>query len=223
MSNNYFVKFLDHSPEFYALIRQRPTAFVLLALIADRARKSPLDIDDGVEIGEAYIGDVEEYKATPQSYRTDKKYLEKFKIATFKSTNRGTIAKIVNSSIFDISRVSSTNSSTNQQQTASNQLTTKQEVRGEKEEESQAKPMEKKDFFHAGNPTTHLAVSSTRNLTDKNLDKEAYWDKYALKEANELNIEPYSDKYNNGREDFIHKATVKSPNSIRAFLRNANE
>ena len=215
---------MENSPEFQALISQRPTAFVLLAIIADRARKVPLKVDDGNEVGEAFIGDYVTYKSTPQGYRTDKKYLEKFKLVTFRTTNRGTIAKIVNSSIFDISRTSSTNKLTDPQQESSYQIVTKQEVRNEKEEESQAKPMEKKDFFHIRTPSTHLiALNKNRNLTDKNLSKEEYWDKYAPREANELSIEMYSDQYNNGREDFIKSAIYKSENSIREFLKNAND
>lgn len=129
MENKYFIKFVEHSPEFYELIKQRPTAFVLLALIVDRARKTPLAINDGIEIGEAYIGDYKEYGATRQSYRTDVDYLVNYKIITIKITNRGTIAKIVNTSIFDISRNLSTNKLTNNQPTTNQQATTKQEVR----------------------------------------------------------------------------------------------
>ncbi|MDQ5981845.1 MAG: hypothetical protein QG570_603 [Patescibacteria group bacterium] len=224
MENIYFIKFIEHSLEFYELIRQRPSAFVLLAIIADRARKVQLDIGDGTEVGEAYIGDFRVYGATLQSYRTDKRYLEKFKIVTFRSTSKGTVAKIVKPSIFDISRNSATNKLTDYQITNNNLSATKQEVRSEKKEESQAQPMEKKDFFHIKTSTSHLiSPNNIHNLTDKKLGKEEYWDKYAPKEANELNIEMYSDQYNNGREDFVKKGKYKSVNSIREFLKNAND
>jgi len=99
----HFVKFLENSPEFEALIAARPSAFGLLALIAYRARKTGLSINDGIETGEAFIGDFEKYGATEQSYLTDKKYLEKYKLATFRSTSTGTIAKIINSCVFEAS------------------------------------------------------------------------------------------------------------------------
>ena len=100
----HFIKFLEDSPEFEALIVARPTAFALLGLIAYRARKAGLKIDDGIGVGEAYIGDFKSYGVTEQVYRTDKEYLKKYKIATFKPTTKGTIAKIVNPCVFDISR-----------------------------------------------------------------------------------------------------------------------
>ncbi len=215
MENKYFIKFMEHSSEFYELIRQRPSAFVLLALIVDRSRKVSLDINDGIEVGEAFIGDVEKYKATPQSYRTDKRYLEKFKLVTFKSTNKGTVAKIVKSSIFDISRTTPTSNLTNQQQSSNIQLTTKQEERSNKEEESQAKPMEKKDFFH-DIPLNPSMISLTKV-------SQEYWDLHAQKIAEAIGIEHDSWKFINGERDWLKKAKVATPKSIKAFLESAND
>lgn len=229
----YFVRFLDHSPEFYELIKQRPTAFVLLAIIADRARKMPMDINDGRDVGEALIGDYKQYGATPQSYRTDKKYLEMFKMTTFKTTNKGTIAKIVNSSIFDISRVSSTNKLTDQQQATNMQATTKQEVRSEIKERgaSQAKPMEKKDFFHETTTSALLKAPNDTSNEDvepaparyKNTVSEEYWDDNAPRIAKGIGIDEYSDKYTNGKADWLMKAHTATHNSIEKFLVQAND
>lgn len=207
MKTKYFVKLYEDSVEFKELIRRRPTSFVLLALIATRARKVSSDIPDATKIGEAFIGDYKEYGATLQSYRTDKKYLEKFKIVTFKTTNRGTVAKIVDTSIFDISRVSPTSELTDQQQSNNIRLTTKQEVRGEKEEDEQshAKPMEKKNFFH------EIAVVS-----------EDYWDKCAPAIAKSMDIDVYSDRYVDARADWLMKADRANPSSIRSFLKFSN-
>jgi len=133
----YFVKFLEDSPEFEALIVARPTAFALLGLIAYRARKAGLKIDDGIGVGEAYIGDFKSYGVTERVYRTDKQYLEKYKITTFKATSKGTIAKIVNPCVFDISRDyaptdKATDKATDERRTSDGRATTNQE--GKKEE-----------------------------------------------------------------------------------------
>jgi hypothetical protein len=135
----FFVKLIEESEEFEILVKQRPTAFVLLTLIAIRARKVPLAISDGLEIGEALIGDFESYGATEQSYRTDKKYLKEWGFATFRSTNRGTIAKVVGSSIFDISRESSTSRSTGLQRASNGQPTDSQRLNKKVEEREKKK------------------------------------------------------------------------------------
>lgn len=217
MEKTYFVKFVDHSPEFYALIKQRPTAFVLLAIIASRARKVAIDIDDGIEVGEAFIGDFEKYKATLQSYRTDKKYLEKFKLATFKITNRGTVAKIVNSSIFDISRNSPTSKLTDKKQANNMQQTTKQEVIRQKTEEGASLATEKNSFFQDVPRVDSFKGSSLPN------NKEDYWDLHAPRIAENMGIEQDSWKFINGKEDWLKKAKTPTPNSIKAFLESANE
>ncbi len=223
MENKYFIKFIEHSVEFYELIRQRPTAFVLLSLIADRARKVPLDINDGIEVGEAFIGDYKEYCATPQSYRTDKKYLEKFKIVTFNTTNKGTIAKIVKSSIFNISRDSSTDRLTDKQQKIDKHITTKQEVRSEKEgrKKSKAKPMKKNDFSHESTSDNYLNPLTSAQY--KNHVTENYWNLYAPAIADRIEVSEESLQYANAKRDWLKKAKVASISSVLAFLENAND
>lgn len=225
MKNIYFVKLVEHSPEFYALIKKRPTAFVLLAVIADRARKVPLDIDDGLEVGEAFIGDYAEYGATPQSYRTDKQHLERLKIATFKSTNKGTIAKIVNSSIFDISRISPTSKSTDQQQTDNMQLTTKQEERDQIKERGASLAIEKNSFFQDRPVSSSIATHSSPNRRSIHtpIDKEDYWNIHAPRIADEMGIEEDSWKFINAKSEWLKKATTPTFNSIKAFLELAND
>lgn len=212
---------MERSPEFDALIKKRPTAFVLLAIIAKRARKVPLKVDDGYEVGEAFIGDYKEYGATQQSYRTDKKCLENFKLVTFKTTNRGTVAKIVNSSIFDISRESSTSKVTDKQQSNNMQLTTKQEVRSENEEESQAKPIEKKAFFN-DIPLNHSSPSLKSSFPYKEVSED-YWEFYAPAIATEMGFNEESWAFINGKRDWIKKAKVATKNSIKRFLERAND
>jgi hypothetical protein len=102
MDDKGFIKFIRESKEYEMLILRRPTAFVLLSLIVKRAKRTNDHPYPELEMGEALIGDYRIYGATERTYRTDKKYLEKFNFSTFKTTSKGTIAKLTNSSVFDI-------------------------------------------------------------------------------------------------------------------------
>jgi hypothetical protein len=77
-----------------------PYCLNLLNIIAYRASRN----GDGLERrpGEALIGDYENYGMTERVYRTTKKRLTKWHLATFRTTNKGTIATLNDSSIYDI-------------------------------------------------------------------------------------------------------------------------
>lgn len=113
------------SKNLQELIRRRPTAFVLLTLIALRARRKNDSNFDDLELYEALVGDHKTYGVTQQVYRTDKQLLEMFKFSTFRATNKGTIAKLVDSTIFDIN-VQDTNDQTNEQLTSNQRATNEQ-------------------------------------------------------------------------------------------------
>lgn len=86
------------------MLEERPTAFLLLSLIANRARRTnEKDLMVDLEIGEALIGDYFAYGVTRAVYRTDKEYLIRNGfILTTKADRRGTIVKLIDSDIFDI-------------------------------------------------------------------------------------------------------------------------
>lgn len=95
-----YIKFV-RSPESEELIRD-PKAFALLASIAFRARwRSGLGVDD-VQLGEALIGDFHRAGMTRGEYREATKRLCKYRLATFRTTNRGTFAKLASSKVFDL-------------------------------------------------------------------------------------------------------------------------
>ena len=113
----------------------RPTAFVLLATIAERARRTDSTIG-GLTAGEALVGDYKSYGVSRQNYRSDLKFLEKSKILTIKVTNKGTIAKLIDDSIFDIN-IDEGNQQTNHQVTinqpsSNHQVTTNNNVKKDK-------------------------------------------------------------------------------------------
>jgi hypothetical protein len=115
---------LIRSNEVENLIKQRPTAFLLLTLIAYRARRTLERQFNDLQVNEAFIGDHASYGATPRQYRTDKKILEKYNLATFRATNRGTIARLIDTTIFNINPEETTNQETTKRQSPDNQPTT---------------------------------------------------------------------------------------------------
>tara|TARA_R110000782_G_scaffold178652_1_gene269489 strand:+ start:4164 stop:5030 length:867 start_codon:yes stop_codon:yes gene_type:complete len=86
-----------------ALRSDHPKSFLLLSLIAERARYSEEgDSLTGVMVGEAAIGD---YKAaglrTEGEYRHALRQLKSAGLIATRSTNKGTIAKLIDARIFD--------------------------------------------------------------------------------------------------------------------------
>ena len=131
-----YIALIRDSENFDELVKRRPTAFVLLTLIAKRARRTDTSNFDDLEIGEALIGDYETYGSTERKYRTDKDYLEKYHFSTFRSTSRGTVAKLVDTSIFDPNFEISTNKLTGDRRTSDEQATTNKNEKKEKNEKN---------------------------------------------------------------------------------------
>ncbi|MDD4136199.1 MAG: hypothetical protein PHN66_03960, partial [Candidatus Shapirobacteria bacterium] len=93
--------FKRNSESFWKLVQKRHSAFILLCIIAQRARRFS-DENTGLETGESWIGDFEKYNSTRSKYRTDLKWLVKFGFITTRKHDRGTAAKLIDSTIFDI-------------------------------------------------------------------------------------------------------------------------
>ena len=108
-------------------MRER-NAFMLLALIAYRARRTNNFSVHSLETGEALIGDADACGLTQREYRTAKEKLNKWNLAAFRPTNRGTVAKIITTGIFDINIDGSDwqkdNPETNSRQARDKQTTT---------------------------------------------------------------------------------------------------
>lgn len=118
---------------------QKPDCFALLTQIALRARRSDDFNLHNLQIGESFIGDYKRAGLTEQRYRTAKNNLAKWRFATFKATNRGTIAKLTDSRVYDINEDESngqdngqTNTqATDKQRTINEQPTTKKNYNNE--------------------------------------------------------------------------------------------
>lgn len=130
-----FIK-LNKSAMTLELLEEDPKAFLLLTQIALRAKRTIETSLSGIEMGEALIGDYEKIGLTHQEYRTRKDKLEKWKFATFKTTTKGTIAKLVDKRVYDINEEvinkQINNQVTNDQQTTNNQATTNKNDKNER-------------------------------------------------------------------------------------------
>ena len=83
------------------ILNRNSNAFILLYFIAMRAWRGPDRSPRDCDMCEALIGDYSKMGMTQQNYRTAKKHLEKMGFITTKSTSKGTVAKLVNTELFD--------------------------------------------------------------------------------------------------------------------------
>lgn len=79
-----------------------PSAFVLLTLIAMRARWSEEPSIAGLSYGQAHIGDWKTIGLTEKQYRCAKQRLARAGLARFDSTRRGTVATLTDSRVFSL-------------------------------------------------------------------------------------------------------------------------
>ena len=117
-------------------------AFALITKIAWRAaRKAGTVITrDGhaifLEAGEALIGDHLSCGLTQQEYRSAKNRLRNCKYAAFRTTNRGTIARLLDTRIYDINIAEPTTCGTSSQPADNEQPTTNKNAKNLKKKEN---------------------------------------------------------------------------------------
>jgi hypothetical protein len=87
------------SSDAYELCLRSESAFCLLWLICARAQRTATFNRYGLKLGESLIGD--RRGMTEKVYRTAKKNLQEWGFASFKGTPRGTIATLLNVTVFD--------------------------------------------------------------------------------------------------------------------------
>jgi len=130
--NHGFIK-LHRSPETLELLRDH-NAFVLLTVIALRARRSDEFNIHNLKSGEALLGDFERCGFTHHQYRTAMKRLSRWGFATFKPTTRGTVATLCASRIYDINESDARKPMSNDAQTRVKQTSTNKKEKKEKKE-----------------------------------------------------------------------------------------
>lgn len=119
------------------MLQNAPDCFLLLSLIAIRARRTDENNWDGLEIGEAKLGDFKSCGLTRARYRAAIQNLKSNQQITIRTTNRGTIAKISNSAHYDINQKTNNHLDnqqiTNKKPSGHQQITTNKKVKKEEE------------------------------------------------------------------------------------------
>lgn len=112
---------IAYRSELMEMLISKPNSWAILSLIAYRARRSDC-ARTGLKTGEAMIGFNKSLGMTRQNYRTAIANLQNMGVITTKTTNRGTIARLINSEVWDINEVGVTNKPTieGNQQTTTN-------------------------------------------------------------------------------------------------------
>lgn len=125
------------NPEALELIKRSKNAFLLAYIIASRSRWTDTFNADNLRLGEAFLGDHENYGMSEQEYRTAKTQLEKSGFATFEGTSKGTVAKLTDARLFSISRPEHNDQNngrvTDGQRSANDQPTTNKKDKKEEE------------------------------------------------------------------------------------------
>lgn len=197
-----FIKAVRNSKNAEQMLERRPTALLLLYMISQRARRTNDSNFDDLELGEAMIGDYLAYGQTEQIYRSDKKFLETFKFITTRATSKGTIAKLVDTSIFDINS-EPTNEQANTLPTDDQRSTNEQPTTNKNDKKEKNDKNVKNNFV---NFIDHFNKITKRNFK--------YGDKKAERQFNYL-------RKNYEAKDFDHvvKAAMQDKHHIESGFR----
>jgi len=112
------------------LIAANPLAYTLAAVIAFRARWRDGFNRHGLGPGEAMLGDFKKCGMSIRQYRTAKENLQKWGFATFRTTNKGTIGKLIDTRLFSVYADNADNQNA-MQPTSSRQASVKQPTTNE--------------------------------------------------------------------------------------------
>ena len=99
--SNFF--FAYRGREIDDLQKDEPIAFLLLSFIARNTKVYDLQYPKWCPVGSAWVKGFRCFGGTnDRTYRTAKKKLQEFGFATFEGMNKGTIAKLSNTDVYDI-------------------------------------------------------------------------------------------------------------------------
>lgn len=128
-----FIKYMRSEEAEFLL--SHPTANHLLMVMAARARRTDHPMN-GLKSGQCFLGDYSAIGMTERQYRTAKKQLEKWNLASFKGTNKGTVGTLLNTKVYDINETQGdeqvTDNATGKGRASDEQVTTNKECNNEK-------------------------------------------------------------------------------------------
>jgi len=93
---------LCRSQETDILLAKQPKAFLLLSVVAMRAKRTSDNNAFNLTIGQSLIGDHDNYGLTRQEYRTAVSFLEDNNFISTSTSGLGTVATLLNNVVFDI-------------------------------------------------------------------------------------------------------------------------
>lgn len=133
-----------------------PIANHVLNVIARRARRTPCKMS-GLEVGECFIGH-KGLGITEQQYRTAKKQLGSWGLVEFKrgkrATDVGTVAKLLNSKVYDINETEGNGRTTEEQRKDNGKVTTNKECNKEKNDKKEIRQQQFEVFWNSYNKKT---------------------------------------------------------------------
>lgn len=124
-----FIKYMRSEEAEYLL--KYPNANHLFSVMAFRARRTDHPMN-GLKAGQCFLGDYSSIGLTERQYRTAKKQLSEWNLATFKGTNKGTVGTIINSKVYDINEEDRDRQVTGKGRASDGQATTNKECKNEK-------------------------------------------------------------------------------------------
>lgn len=174
--SNGFFKATRHS-DAEELLAANPLALVLAYVIARRAWWRGGFSQHGLSAGEAMLGDHRRCGMSEQQYRTAKQLLRKGGFATFKTTNKGTIGKLIDTRLFSVvngqANGQSNRQATDSQRTGNGQPTTNEEVKKGKNEKKERKEGDVSPSIRFQKPTLEevKAAAAEKGLPEEEAEK----------------------------------------------------
>ena len=162
------------SVESLELLRSKPNAFLLLYLIASRAWRGGSGNPHNLSVAEALIGDSDACGLTRGKHRAAINQLKSMGYITTKTSNKGTIAKLEDTTIFDPNFVlseDSTTSKTTYQGHENNQQTTTNKKFNKLKKTNKVKEYDSSNLSNQREGKSSVKETSIWNLSKK---KEAY-------------------------------------------------
>jgi hypothetical protein len=126
------------SDDALELVQANPLAFALAYIIARRAVWREGFNRHNLKFGEAFLGDYKTCGMSERNYRTAKAQLAKWNFATFKATNKGTIARLTDTRLFKINPPKGDGQNADRRRTPDGQPTTNLNLKAGKRESDKA-------------------------------------------------------------------------------------
>lgn len=221
-----------------------PSSFIVLTCIAYRAKRDPSELDkQNLDLGEAKVGDYKSLGLTRQKYRAAIDNLKQWGLITTKTTNRGTIAKLANTTVFDINlkidnqqnnqqkSVKNSNQQNNQQNNHQDNQQTTNKTTNKENVENVENPFDLEDEKTEGSQQdnqqiTNKATSEATNktTTNKNKQEELKKKKTKAKKEKSFFVSPPSWVDSDLWEDFMevrarNKKGTKTEASANGLIR----